>query len=86
MQPELCHNNSSDETLAECNEYVSRLRLGSADGARGEENDSWLALGAGMEYSSGHLDTMPTTYNYMHRQAANTAPLDQIRSGKLWKR
>jgi hypothetical protein len=39
-----------------------------------------------MEYSSGHLNTMPTTYNYMHRQAANTAPLDQIRSGKLWKR
>jgi hypothetical protein len=39
-----------------------------------------------MEYSSGHLNTMPTTYNYMHRQSANTAPLDQIRSGKLWKR
>jgi hypothetical protein len=82
MEPDLCHTNSSDETLAECNEYVSRLRLGSADGAKVEETDPSLAMGVGMEIPSpDHLTSMPTSCNCMQKQAANVASLDQIKSG-----
>jgi hypothetical protein len=81
MDPNPHYNLSNDETMAECNKFITRSRVGSVDGVSGDESDSLLALGAEMDLpTASHMTSMPTSCNCMQKQAANITSLGQIRS------
>jgi hypothetical protein len=79
IDPDLCINHSSDDNMVECNEFISRLRLGNVDGASGDENDPLFALGAEMN----HLTSTPISCKCVQNQAANFAFLDHIKPGNV---